>query len=83
MTAREKAEELVDKFLDEPLMYGMDEDAKRCAIIAVDTVLIALNEYDINVENYVKGISSYQQQNMERDWSYWDAVKKEINNLFN
>ena len=42
MTAKQKAIELVDKFIFEH--YATHEYAKKCALIAVDEILEALDE---------------------------------------
>ena len=43
-SAKEKAEELVDKFLNEALIDNYE--AKRCALIAVDELLSETEEFD-------------------------------------
>jgi hypothetical protein len=74
MTPKEKAKELVDKFI-EPTMefdeldgYVEDKDnAKQCALIAVDEMI---KQQQVQFENMV--------------WScvdYWKNVKQEIENL--
>ena len=72
MTPKEKAKELFDKYamyLRSNLMYDEEayEDAKACALIAVDEVLFVLNEID-----------STEQWNAS--WFY-NQVKQEIENL--
>jgi len=79
MTPQEKAKELVVNFYDidvkNPLEYGMEwKMAKQCALIAVDEIIDALAEYD-NRNN------TYELQNMDRDFNYWQEVKQEIQNL--
>ena len=70
MTPKEKAKELIDKFLDQSLwMY----QAKGCALIAVDEIIKTLNEdiKDINVVG-----------NVLLDLiEYWKQVKQEIEKL--
>ena len=68
MTAKEKAQELVDKFRTEILSFLgdriKDQNAKRCALVAVDEIL------NIN--------------SVDKDFSlsfYWQDVKDEIQNL--
>jgi hypothetical protein len=70
MTPKEKAEELVDKFVqytpaDSEFEYPY---AKKCALIAVDEI-ISLNIFDY----------------YESDWSntieYWQEVKQELEKL--
>jgi hypothetical protein len=85
MTPKEKAKELVDKYksieieiADKYHGYGggdsylqMDsQDAKQCALIAVDEMI---NSYTSENENgYI---------NSEQILTYWKKVKKEIENL--
>jgi hypothetical protein len=87
MTPKEKAQELADKFyqttpneawINEPLgiseEYKAWKQAKQCALIAVNEIIEALLEYD-NRNN------TYELQNMDRDFNYWEQVKQEIENL--
>lgn len=73
MTPKEKAEELYGKLamhLRANLMYDEDanEDAKQCALIAVDEILENINET-------FQGF-------LDADLvAYWQLVKKEINKL--
>ena len=72
MTPKEKAKELFDKYamyLRSNLMYDEEayEDAKACALIAVDEVLFVLNEI-------------YSTEQCNASWFY-NQVKQEIENL--
>ena len=82
MTPKEKAEELVDKFyqttpneyfVNEPIgikgRYKSWEQAKQCALIAVDEILNANPNYPEFKENEGTPIR------------YWEVVKQEIENL--
>jgi hypothetical protein len=73
MTPKEKAKELVEDMHDAPEI-GYNEHAKQCALVAVDEIIDALAEYD-NRNN------TYELQNMDRDFNYWQEVKKEIEAL--
>jgi SOS response regulatory protein OraA/RecX len=72
MTPKDKAKELVDKFI-EPTMefdeldgYVEDKDnAKQCALIAVDEVIEALHEHHWQNRLII---------------NYWEEVKQEIEN---
>tara|TARA_R110000803_G_scaffold163609_1_gene227289 strand:+ start:303 stop:533 length:231 start_codon:yes stop_codon:yes gene_type:complete len=76
MTPKEKARELVERFMDikpttsdklkEQLIY---DEAKQCALICVDEM--------------IKFIIEKQNESMyfEMDLKYWQEVKREINNL--
>ena len=65
MTAKEKAEELVDKFKYESKHYLM-LDAEKCALIAVDEILKEL----LNDELFY----------FKTKVQYWNEVKQEIKN---
>ena len=82
MTPKEKAEELVDKFyqttpneyfVNEPIgikgRYKSWEQAKQCALIAVDEILNSNPNYPEFKENEGTPIR------------YWEVVKQEIENL--
>ena len=70
MTPQEKAKELVDKFYFDLPQWVNTEDAKICALIAVDEILKILED-DENI--YVLGDSSYI--------NFWNNVKQEIEKL--
>ena len=68
MTPKEKAEELVNRFAPyvDTFHKGILENAKQCALIAVDEILKSYDSKDLIYPKEVK---------------YWQEVKKEINNL--
>ena len=73
MTPKEKAKELFGKFamyLRANLMYDEEanEDAKQCALIAVDEIMEQLLK---NLSNDISGIHAI----------YWEKVKQEIEAL--
>jgi hypothetical protein len=93
MTPKEKAKELTLKFMkidsdsekfDEfemKLFY-----AQRCALIAVDEIIDALEKYDELTEKHLKDefnvtYFSCELQNMDSDFRYWNKVKQEIEKL--
>jgi hypothetical protein len=86
MIPKEKAEELVNKYLlKTPVGFHID-DAKQCALIAVNEIIDALELYDTLTELYLKqefGLDyfSSELQNMDNDFRYWDKVKQEIEKL--
>lgn len=69
MTPKEKAKELVDKFIQ---INGNAFFAKECALVAVDEIYkLRMNhgqylDYDLDKVNY---------------YSYWEEVKQEIEKL--
>ena len=69
MTPKEKAIELVDKYIQYVTEINEYEYAKQCALIAVNEMLKHLQNY---IDNYylLKGAIKY-----------WHEVKKEIENL--
>jgi len=72
MTPKEKAQELVDKFRNEILSFLndriKDQNAKRCALIAVDE-LIKIHYLLTTTHNTSPSIN------------YWKEVKQELDNL--
>jgi hypothetical protein len=86
MTAREKAIELVDKFQKQIFFEITDErldieEAKGCALIAVDEILKQHKKitvsHIVNVTNVQNELDSYVLQN----YGYWQEVKQEIKKL--
>ena len=83
MTPKEKAKELVNKFRDinwlveTPYTSRYEwiqiQEAKQCALIAVDEILSELAYTQNYVEDAMNKIQVYI--------SYWQEVKKEIENL--
>ena len=65
MTPKEKAIELSIKF-DK---YGETDNAKQCALIAVDEIIKAIDFDWMEI------------QNLENEHRYWEQVKTEIQNL--
>jgi hypothetical protein len=69
MKARDKAEELVNKYvINMPIPFHI-EDAKICALIAVN--------YIINSNPHSNPFNT----NVESTMSYWQEVKEEISKL--
>ena len=70
MTAKDKAKELVHRFLQ--IYDGRVPQAKQCALICVDEIY-KLNNLDVG---------RYEgEQNIEMYYSYWEEVKQEIEKL--
>lgn len=73
MEAKEKARELVEKFMqpiDELHKYPMCKStAKQCALIAVEEICEAIDFDWMEV------------QNLDRQHQYWQQVKTEIKNI--
>ena len=89
MTPKEKAGELVDKFyqttpneyfVNEPIgikgRYKSWEQAKHCALIAVDEIIEATNMYQYGINNSLEHIPAKIVKH-----PYWQEVKQEIENL--
>ena len=77
MTPKEKAKDLVDKYLDidskyEYLSYSM---AKQCALIAVDEILEWPQVHDL------EKICDYSDEFYVRPSRYWTEVKQEIEEI--
>ena len=72
MTAKEKAIELIDKFYSISSFFSDLEDAKECALIAVDEI-IELYEFH--------AISNPDDKRVMDTLNYFDEVKQEIEKL--
>jgi hypothetical protein len=68
MTPKEKAKELSMKF-DK---LGETDNAKKCALIAVDEIIKVLGHDDL----YIQG-----ETNIDDFINYWQEVKQEIENI--
>jgi hypothetical protein len=67
MSPKNKAEELVNKYLmNTPVGFHID-DAKECALIAMDEI--------------IKQCWDYRDIDLEASYDYWNEVKKEIEKL--
>jgi hypothetical protein len=64
MTPKEKAKELVEKYMEITNGYDFINDAKKCALICVDEML------DCNTTSVY----------WEEDFEYWKQVRQEIEN---
>ena len=84
MTAKEKANELVDKFyqttpneyfVNEPIgikgRYKSWEQAKQCALIAVDEIINGYEFDSLDIEH----------KRIMDNINFWDEVKQEIERL--
>jgi hypothetical protein len=68
MTSIEKAKELIEQFT---FSCRECDNAKLSALIAVDEIIKALETYD-EINN------TFELQNMDSDFRYWERVKQEI-----
>jgi hypothetical protein len=73
MTPKEKAKELVDKFMNCDNMIFLTEGARECALIAVDEIIKSfyLNTGSDIIGNHVINFAI-------RESDYWQDVKREI-----
>jgi hypothetical protein len=76
MTAKEKAEDLVNKFFQFKPRFKLDIDnekeyyqAKQCALIAVDEIISDYKNYLFHANTEYKGLM------------YWKEVKQELDKL--
>jgi hypothetical protein len=67
MTPKDKAKELVDKFMPHSNGNSNNNEAKQCALIAVDEICEAINWHEFEVPN--------------EEFNYWNRVKLEIQRL--
>jgi len=78
MTPKEKAEELVNKFIGiKPIKLSdyskiYHPTAKQCALIAVEEIYFGIFHYLKNTDEL---------QNADREFAYWEQVKQEIEQL--
>tara|TARA_R110000822_G_scaffold211014_3_gene346690 strand:- start:1802 stop:2026 length:225 start_codon:yes stop_codon:yes gene_type:complete len=72
MKSKEKAKELVDRFLDEQNDTDEISQAKQCALVCVDEIAKTFNfpKYDGDPDKEING-----------DQIYWYDVKQEIEKL--
>jgi hypothetical protein len=77
MTAKEKAEELLDK------MYGVtDYQAKQSALVAVDEIINSYpHSYEIEKEKTKNNEDITIITNIKSNIGYWQEVKTEIEKL--
>ena len=73
MPPKEKALELYNKMYYYSLF---EEEAKRCALIAVDEIIEATNMYQYGINNALEHIPAKIVKH-----PYWEVVKQEIENL--
>ena len=81
MTAKEKAEELVNKFYNEVRYY---QRAKQCALIAVDEIIKERyfhNEHYKQNSKFKYHIEIELSKRLEATRNYWNEVKHEIEKL--
>lgn len=71
MTPKEKAKELVGKFMPHSSGNSNNNEAKQCALIAVDEL----------IKESCKGSKFKDPYYQDGEIQYWIEVKKEINNL--
>jgi len=72
ISPKEKARELYGRYLPTLLpVLNPKEEAKTYAIICVNEIQEALEEYDTRN-------NTYELQNMDSDFRYWKEVRKEL-----
>ena len=84
MKAKEKAEELINKFVEHTKVYhevlGWEDyidSAKKCALIAVDEIILSRkNDSQFDDTLWAGGSDMYTMHPMYLN--YWQEVKKEI-----
>ena len=69
MTAEEKAKEIFEQYHNHTID---DWTKKQCALITVNQIIKALEDY---------GTVTFELQNMDREFAWWDKVKDEINKI--
>jgi len=83
MTEKEKAQELVDKFLQYTPVEFEYEYAIQCALIAVDEIILSAPFEPVDTDWDEAGSSAqyWYPQKLEDSAKWWAEVKQEINNL--
>jgi len=84
MTHKEKAQELINRFAPYDLLYnGNFENAKQCALIAVDEIIKSEPRYpsEVDWDDVGGAFEYYYEVQHEEALHYWEQVKQEINNL--
>ena len=81
MTPKEKAVELVNKYLQ--VYDGRVSFAKRCALIAVDEILNSNPRFpnDVDWDDAGGSHAYYYEAQFEESEKYWQQVKQEIEKL--
>lgn len=92
MTPKEKAKELVSKYWDSLPIWAEKDDAKQCALIAVDEILnldekiivshkissyVSEKEFNTNLTNIQRQLDGY----VLSKYAYFQEVKQEIEAL--
>ena len=80
MTPKEKAEELVGKFVSITLWNGYVTSAKECAYIAVDEIIESRKDDSMFGDTLLSTSSEYYTPH-PMYITYWLQVKKEIEKL--
>ena len=75
MEAKEKAEELLDKFMNSDNMIFLIEGAKECALIAVDELIKEYKSMSDLESILLMGTQTYS---VVDKVIYWQEVKREI-----
>jgi hypothetical protein len=79
MTPKEKAEELYSKYYNR-IEHTLSEDVSGFEKdIVKHLVVIAVAEIEQALTDYGRG-DSFQLQNMDSEFRFWEQVKKEIQN---
>ena len=77
MTPKEKAKELVSRFIESDNMVFNIEGAKQCALIAVNEIIKVCPYIDLKVRETEDQLYAFDFQFV----SYWQEVKQEIEKL--
>ena len=78
MTPKEKAKELVDKFMNSDNMIFLIKGAKECALITVDEILETTKKYVSLREKVQYSKTGFDNVVHTQYDKYWQEVKQEI-----
>lgn len=83
MTPKEKALELIDKFTFRCEECNYDWNAKQCALIAVDEIILSapFEPADTDWDEAGSSAQYWYPQKLEDSAKWWAEVKKEIEKL--
>lgn len=81
MTPESKSKALVQKFYNLRSIETMDDKQRSVGFgIARQSAIICVEEIEASLQEYDQRNSTYELQNMDRDFGYWSSVKTHLIN---
>lgn len=81
MTPKEKAKEIVHKMYGDELDYMTEGQAKQCALIAVDELIMEIYNIDHQHRAIYNSETGYYSYSDSKELIFWKEVKQEIEKL--